>query len=176
MSVGKAAVVAASMLLLAPASGPARTDLVPEYAVLVSAIGGGLVAAGPIYTCKGPDLLAITEALEGPAGVQRIGVEATAQALGSTKKPWPRNHRAFGYAGQRYVPDFVKGRSFYLVETSHRLDLTPELTGLQAVARRRGGDLTVVTRRVTTLAPTVAVRAKQAWRAKAGRLRIVRCI
>lgn len=168
-----AALAVALAVLAAPR---ARTQAVPEYAVLVSAIAGGLQASQAVYSCRGPDLLAITEALKGPGEVQRIGNELVSEALGTPKKPWPRNRRAYVNQGRRYVPDFVKGRSFFQVETGKRLELTPEIRGLQAIARRRGGDLAIVTRKVTALSPALVKAAKQSWRRKVGRLRIVRCI
>jgi hypothetical protein len=173
------AVVAAALALAVPAPAaatPGGGDLLPEYGVLVSAVAGGLAAARPIYRCGGPDLLAITEALNGPERVQEIGVEIVAQSLGSTKKPWPRNRRAYVNNGRRHVPDFVKGGSFYQVETGKRLDLTPELRDLQTIARRRGGDLVIVTRKTTSLGPSLVKAAKDAWQRKVGRLRIARCV
>lgn len=169
----------AALAALVASSAPAGTRsaaTLPEYAVLVSAVAGGLHASKAIYSCRGPDLLAITEALKGPDEVQRIGTQLTAEALGSSKKPWPRNRRAFVYQGRRYVPDFVKGRDFVHVETERRLGLTSEIAALRAIARRRGGDLIVVTRRVTRLAPALTSAARRAWGREAGRLRIVRCV
>lgn len=173
IAIAAAAAIAAS----APAAGSvAARGLLPEYAVLVSAVAGGIVAAKPIYTCRGPDLLAITEALNGPAEVRRIGTETVAQSLGSPKKPWPRNRRAFSNGGRAVKPDFVKGGSFYVVETGDRLELTSELRDLRAIARRRGGDVVVVTRKVTSLSPSLVTAAKEWWRQKTGRLRVARCI
>ena len=170
-------VLAAAVLVAPPAQATTGArGLLPEYAVLVSAIGVGLEAAKPIYSCRGPDLLAITEALNGPEEVQRIGNEAVAQSLGSRGHPWPRNRRSFSISGRQVKPDFVKSRSFVQTETGRGLDLTPELRDLHAIARRRGGDLVVVTRKATALSPALVAAAKQSFRRKVGRLRIVRCI
>jgi hypothetical protein len=173
------ATVLAATVLVAPPPAPAASGargLLPEYAVLVSAIGVGLQAAKPIYSCRGPDLLAITEALKGPEEVQHIGNEAVAQSLGSREQPWPRNRRTFSINGRHVKPDFVKSRSFVQTETARGLDLTPELRDLHAIARRRGGDLVVVTRKTAALSPALVAAAKQSFRRKVGRLRVVRCI
>lgn len=148
----------------------------PEYGVLVSAIAGGLHSAKRLYDCPGPDLTGVTEALGGPEAVQKLGLELLAEALGSRKTPWPRNHRVFTYRGRKWVPDFVKGGTFYVVDTGRRLDLTREIRDLQAIARKRGGQLVVVTRRKAALTPALSKATSRWWTRSAGRVRILRCI
>jgi hypothetical protein len=147
----------------------------PEYAIVVSAIAGGLQGTKRIYTCPGPDLTGITEALGGPQAVQNLGLELVTQALGTKEKPWPRNHRAFTYQGRRWIPDFVKGGTFYLVDTEKPLDVA-KIRDVQAIARRRGGQLVVVTRRNATITPALTKATSLWWRRVAGRVRILRCV
>jgi hypothetical protein len=149
---------------------------VPEYGLVVAAVAGAIVTAKPVVTCPGVGLTPITEALEGPEGVAKLGREMVAEALGRPGKPWPRNTRAFSYQGRRYVPDFVKAGSLYEVDTGERLGLTPAIRDEQAIARKHGGDLVVVTRRKTALAAPLSKAVNRAWRGRTGRLRIVRCI
>jgi hypothetical protein len=171
-------VVAVALAGAAPALGRHASPVQagPEYGLLVSAIAGGLQATKPVYTCAGPDLTEITKALGGPQAVQNLGLELVAQALGTRKKPWPRNHRAFTYQGRRWIPDFVKGRTFYVVDTGQQLDLTPEMRDLQAIARSRGGQLVVVTRRNAAITPALSKATSRWWGQSAGRVRILRCI
>jgi len=171
-------VVAAVLILPTSgiAAGSSHRQAIPEYGVLVSAIGGGLQSTKGIYSCIGPDLLAITEALSGPEEVQRIGVQLVAEALGTPKKPWPRNRRAYTHQDRRRVPDFVQGRSFVHVETGKQLDLTAEIRDLQAIARRQGRELVLVTRKKTSLSPALVRAVSRSSQTRAGRLRVVRCI
>ena len=147
----------------------------PEYAIIVAGITSAFQQAEPVYTCPGFGLTDALEALGGPEAVEKLGLELVAQALGSREKPWPRNKRAFTYQGRRYVPDFIKGRTFYVVDTGRRLALTAEIRDLQAIARRQGWDVVVVTRRNTAIAPTLSSTASQS-RARKSRLRVVRCV
>lgn len=174
-----AAVASATVVLAvwtSASQGARPAQGIPEYGVLLSAMAGGLQKTVPVYTCPGPDLTGITEALDGPQAVRRLGLELVAGALGSPKHPWPRNHRAFTYRGRSWTPDFVKGRTFYLVETADRLTLTREIADLQAIARQRGGDLVVVTRRRTAVSQTLSAAASRSWKGRRGRIRIVRCV
>jgi len=173
-----ALVLAVALLAVSPALGTSArpSQGVPEYGALVSAIAGGLQTSKSIYTCPGPDLTGITEALEGPEAVRKLGLEVVAGALGSPKKPWPRNHRAFVYQGRRRVPDFVKGRTFYVVATGRRLELTGEVRDLRAIARRRGGELVIVSRRKTVITPALSGAVTRWSTRSAGRVRVVRCI
>lgn len=166
------------LVVAVPALGtsarPAQTG--PEYGIVVSAIAGGLQGTKLVYKCPGPDLTGVTEALGGPQAVEKLGLELVAEALGSRKKPWPRNHRAFTYQGRQWVPDFVKGNTFYVVDTERRLDVTPEIRDLQAIARKRRGQLVVVTRKKTTITAHLS-KATSWWGTRsAGRVRIMRCI
>jgi hypothetical protein len=170
--------LAIAFILTVPALGtsarPAQTG--PEYGIVVSAIAGGLQGTKRVYNCPGPDLTGVTEALGGPQAVEKLGLELVAEALGSRKKPWPRNHRAFTYHGTRWVPDFIKGNTFYVVDTGKRLDLTPEIRDLQAIARKRRGQLVVVTRRKAAITATLSKATSRWWTQSAGRVRILRCI
>jgi hypothetical protein len=168
-----AVAVAASV----PAAGSARSaQAIPEYGALLSAMTGGLQSAKRVYTCPGADLTDVVEALGGPAAVRKTGLELVAGALGKRKKPWPRNRRAFTYKGRRWVPDYVKGRTFYLVDTGRRLDLTSEVRDLEAIARARGGDLVIVTRKATRISAPMSAAISRSWGRRAGRLRVVRCV
>ena len=141
----------------------------------MSTIAGGFQGTKPVYTCPGPDLTAVIEALGGPEAVQKQGLELVAQAVGTPKKPWPRNHRAFTYQGRRWIPDFVKGRTFYVVATEQQLDLA-KIRDFRAIARARGGQLVVVTRRKATITSAVSKATSLWWKQSAGRVRILRCI
>lgn len=171
-------VVTVALAAAAPALGTSAGSgqAGPEYGLVVSEIAGGLTAKKPIFTCGGPDLTGIAEALGGPQAVQKLGLELVGRALGSQKGPWPRNYSAFTFQGRRWVPDFVKDRTFYLLDTGKRLDLTSEIRDLQAIARKRGGQLIIVTRRNATIAPALSKAASRWWSQSAGRVRILRCI
>ena len=174
-----AALVAAVGLVAAvPAIGTSArpVQVGPEYAIIVSAIAGALTSTKPVYRCPGPDLTAVTEALGGPEAVQKLGLELVAQALGSRAKPWPRNHRVFTYQGRHWVPDFVKAHTFYVVDIGTRIDLTPEIRDLQAIARKRGWQLVVVTRRKAAISAALSKATSGWWARSAGRTRILRCI
>src|SRR5262245_60924262 len=170
--------LAAGLVAAAPATGASSRpgQVGPEYGVIVSAIAGALTGTRPVSTCPGPDLTVVTEALGGPKAVQELGLELVAQALGSQKKPWPRNHRVFTYQGRQWVPDFVKERSMYLVDTGHRIDLTQEVRDLQVVARKRGWQLVVVTRRKAAVTRALSKAASRSSPQRAGRIRVLRCI
>jgi hypothetical protein len=153
-------------------AGPAQVG--PEYALVLSAIAGGFHATKPIFTCPGPDVAAITQAIGGPEAVEQLGVELVAHTLGTKDKPWPQNHRAFVYEGRSWTPDFVKGRTFYVVTVSP-IDLV-ELRDLRAIARRRGGEVVVVTRRTAVVGAAVSKAASAWWKRSDGRVRVLRCI
>ena len=174
LAVGSAAVaLSATTTALSASARPAQAG--PEYGIVVAAIAGGFQATKPIYTCSGVNLgTVLTGAIGGPAAVQKLAVEVTAQTLGSRQKPWPTNTRAFTYEGRRWVPDFVKGRTLYLVQTGP-LNLR-EIRDLREVARSRGGELVVITRRSAGVGPSLSKAASQWWSHSAGRVRIVRCI
>jgi hypothetical protein len=156
------------------AARPAQAG--PEYGIIVSTMASAFQATQPVFTCAGPDLVtALTGALGGPDAVQKLGLELVAQAVGTSKKPWPRNHRSFAYQGRRWVPDFVRGGTLYLVSTSQPPDPT-EVHDLRAIARARGGQLVVVTRKNAAIAPSLAKAASRSWSEGAGRIRILRCI
>jgi len=170
--------LAAAPGLAAGASSHAPKRLLqtgPEYAIATSALVGAFQQTKPLYTCSGIRLTGVTEALGGPEAVQQLGLELVAQALGSPEKPWPANKRAFTYEGRRYVPDFVKARTIYVVDTARRLTPTREIRDLQAIARRRGWDLVIVTRTNTAVAPTLS-RAASRSQPRASRLGVVRCV
>ena len=160
----------------APATSASPVQAGPEYGLLVSAIAGGLQATKPVYTCGGPDLTGVTEALGGAQAVQKLGLELVGEALGTLKKPWPRNRHGFIYQGRRWIPDYVKGRTLFVVDTGQRLELTLEIRDLQAVARRRGDQLVIVTRRHAAITPALSKATSRWWGPRAGRIRILRCI
>jgi hypothetical protein len=171
--------LAVALVVVAPTvatSGDAPAQGIPEYGLVVSAIAGGLESGKGVFTCSGASLAEIAEALSGPAAFHKLATELTAQALGSEKKPWPKNTHAFTYQGRRRVPDFVKGRSFYDVDTGKTVDLTPELRDEQAIARREGRDVVIVTRRSATVSPTLSKAITRSGTRRAGRIRVVRCI
>jgi hypothetical protein len=149
---------------------------IPEYGALLSGIASGLQSTKPIYTCPGLGLTEINEALQGPGAVQRLATKLVAEALGSPKKPWPKNTRSFTYEGRWRVPDFVKGRSFYEVDTRGRLELTPEIRDLQAIARRQGRNLVIVTRRKTAISAALSRAISASSKRSGGRIRVVRCV
>jgi len=56
------------------------------------------------------------------------------------------------------------------------LDLTGGVRDLRAIARRRGGELVIVTRRKTVITPALSGAVTRWSTRSAGRVRVVRCI
>ena len=169
-----AAGLVAAPITLARQARPAQAG--PEYGIIVSGIAGGLQKSTvPVFTCPGPDLTGITEALQGGQAVRSLGLELVGEALGTKKNPWPRNLVAFTYQGRRRVPDFVKAGDLYVVDTGRPLDLA-KIRDLQAIAVRRGGKVVVVTRKNAAVTPALSKAMTVWWRRSAGRVRVLRCI
>ena len=146
----------------------------PEYGIIVAGMSGALHGSAQLSTCSGPDLTGAVEAIGGPDAVRELGLKLVSHALGAAR-PWPTNRRAFTYQGRRWVPDFVKGNTFYLVDTSPPLDLA-EIRDLEAIARSRGGQLVVVTRKKAVITPMLRKALSQWWKRRAGRVSVARCI
>jgi hypothetical protein len=161
-------------LVAAPASGSRPGQAGPEYGTIVSGIAGALHGSARLYTCSGPDLTGAVEAIGGPDAVRDLGRTLVGHALG-TKRSWPVNHRAFTYMGRRRVPDFIKARVLYVVDTATPLDVAA-IHDFQAIARAHGYQLVVVTRKKARV--TSALRnSLAAWSTRpSGRVRIVRCV
>src|SRR5262249_44764854 len=146
----------------------------PEYGIIVSGIAGGLRhSTRPVYTCLGPDVTGITEALQGPQAVRDLGLKLVARTLGTDTKLWPRNFSAFIYEGRRRVPDFVRAGTFYVVDTERPLDLA-KIRDLRAIARERGTQLVVITRKNATIMSALSKAMPVWWKRPAGRVRILR--
>jgi hypothetical protein len=165
--------IAAVFALVCAAGASAQVG--PEYGVILATMSSGMQASKPIFTCPGPDVTRITEAIDGPEAVHKLGLELVSQTLGSKEKPWPKNYRAFIYDGRKYVPDYVKGKTLYVVVTGRPLDLA-EIRDLQAIARQRGGELAVVVRKNADIPPAVSKATSVWWKHPAGRVHVLRCI
>jgi hypothetical protein len=172
---GLAAAVGLALVPAGLGASASPTQVGPEYGIVLSTMAGGFTASKPVFTCPGPDVTAITEAVEGPAAVEKLGFELVEQTLGSKEKPWPRNHRAFTYQGKQWVPDFVKGDKLFVVVTGRPLDLA-EIRGLQAIARANGRELVVVTRKNAAITSALSKATSTWWKRSAGRVHVLRCI